>query len=264
MSSFHPSSITELADLVRTSERLPVPLLNAGEGLSFERLVGEIRHDVADGVVTCAAGTTLRELNERLGQDDRCLPHAAVWPAGADELPLAVLLLLGLPHAAEAARGTWRDWILGATMVTADGTVVKSGSRVVKSVAGYDAHKLLIGSRGTLVLPAEFHFRTAHVSMAPALPEPLHADVRSILRVQLTDQAAALAELKGEVVAHDPDTGTFWCACPVDELPSFPHAWTIDPFLPEIPAATLALHRHAKSTLDPTGKLAPNAFSNLI
>jgi len=126
LANLAPRSIEELAEIVRGTERLPVPLLETGDGLSFAELRGEIRHDVADGVVSCLAGTSLRELNETLARDDRCIPHSSVWPDSADEMPLAVLVLLGLPHAAEAERGTWRDWILGATMVTAGGTVVNA------------------------------------------------------------------------------------------------------------------------------------------
>jgi glycolate oxidase FAD binding subunit len=43
-----------------------------------------------------------------------------------------------------------RDQIIGVSFVTADGSIVKGGGRVVKNVAGYDFPKLLTGSMGTL------------------------------------------------------------------------------------------------------------------
>src|SRR5262249_52301723 len=43
-----------------------------------------------------------------------------------------------------------RDLLLGVRFVQADGTVTWGGSRVVKSVTGYDVPKLLVGSLGTL------------------------------------------------------------------------------------------------------------------
>ncbi len=46
--------------------------------------------------------------------------------------------------------GTARDLLLGLRFVQADGTITWGGSRVVKSVTGYDVPKLLVGSLGTL------------------------------------------------------------------------------------------------------------------
>ena len=48
--------------------------------------------------------------------------------------------------------GTARDLVIGITVVLADGTVAKSGGKVVKNVAGYDLGKLFCGSLGTLGL----------------------------------------------------------------------------------------------------------------
>ncbi len=39
--------------------------------------------------------------------------------------------------------GGLRDLIIGMTIVLADGTIAKSGGKVVKNVAGYDLHKLI-------------------------------------------------------------------------------------------------------------------------
>jgi glycolate oxidase FAD binding subunit len=46
--------------------------------------------------------------------------------------------------------GTLRDYVIGITVVNADGHEVKAGGRVVKNVAGYDLCKLHIGALGTL------------------------------------------------------------------------------------------------------------------
>jgi glycolate oxidase FAD binding subunit len=55
--------------------------------------------------------------------------------------------------------GTARDLLIGITVVLADGTVAKSGGKVVKNVAGYDLAKLYTGSLGTLGLIVEAIFR---------------------------------------------------------------------------------------------------------
>ena len=53
-----------------------------------------------------------------------------------------------------------RDFVLGLEFVTAGGAIAKSGGRVVKNVSGYDLHKLLIGSLGTLAVITRANFKT--------------------------------------------------------------------------------------------------------
>jgi glycolate oxidase FAD binding subunit len=55
--------------------------------------------------------------------------------------------------------GSVRDLILGVTVVLANGTIARSGGKVVKNVAGYDLPKLLTGSMGTLAVVVEATFR---------------------------------------------------------------------------------------------------------
>jgi D-lactate dehydrogenase (cytochrome) len=46
--------------------------------------------------------------------------------------------------------GEVADWVLGLEFVTADGQVLRSGSRAVKTSAGYNLKDLIVGSEGTL------------------------------------------------------------------------------------------------------------------
>ena len=41
----------------------------------------------------------------------------------------------------------------------ADGTIANTGGKVVKNVAGYDLHKLMIGAFGTLGVVTSVNFR---------------------------------------------------------------------------------------------------------
>lgn len=52
-----------------------------------------------------------------------------------------------------------RSTLLGLDGVLANGTRFRSGARVVKSVAGFDVHRLLVGSRGRLYAATLLHLK---------------------------------------------------------------------------------------------------------
>src|SRR4030095_2781597 len=65
--------------------------------------------------------------------------------------------------------GTARDLLIGVTVVTADGAVVRGGGKVVKNVAGYDLPKLFVGSYGALGIGVEAPVKLRPVPDAEAL-----------------------------------------------------------------------------------------------
>ena len=51
--------------------------------------------------------------------------------------------------------GVTRDYVLGMTVVLADGEVVRLGRRTAKGATGYDLTALMVGSEGTLGIITE-------------------------------------------------------------------------------------------------------------
>ena len=91
-------------------------------------------------------------------------PSPAAPPGGAGPSPwlgatVGGTLATGAAGPRRLRYGTPRDLLIGITVVRADGTVARSGGKVVKNVAGYDLGKLFTGSFGTLGLIVEAVFR---------------------------------------------------------------------------------------------------------
>jgi glycolate oxidase FAD binding subunit len=55
----------------------------------------------------------------------------------------------------------------------ADGTVAKSGSHAVKSVAGYDVHRFMAGTLGSLAVCLELILRLYPLATKPEALEPV-------------------------------------------------------------------------------------------
>jgi glycolate oxidase FAD binding subunit len=160
-----------------------------------------LEHNPGDLVVRAQAGLPLRRLQQILARHRQRL---------ALDPPERAATLGGIVAAAASGPrrhryGTPRDLLLGATAVLADGTVSRSGGKVVKNVAGYDVGKLLAGSYGTLAVLAELTFRLhpqpadRRVVMLPAAdPDDIGEIVQRLLRSTLTPTAVEL--LDGRVV----------------------------------------------------------------
>jgi glycolate oxidase FAD binding subunit len=105
--------------------------------------------------------------------------------------------------------GGLRDLIIGMTIVLADGTVAHTGGKVVKNVAGYDLHKLMIGAFGTLGIITSVNFRlhampqcTQSFTVSAAAAEPLGGLMLKLLQAQLSTVSI---QLRGSAAGFDLD-----------------------------------------------------------
>lgn len=120
-------------------------------------LGGIIDHVPEDLTVTVGAGIRLDALRDALAA------HGQFLPIDAPHLERGATIG-GLIGANSSGFGRFRyggvrDLLLGLRAALPDGTLARSGGRVVKNVAGYDLNKLYIGSRGTLGVVVEATFK---------------------------------------------------------------------------------------------------------
>jgi glycolate oxidase FAD binding subunit len=131
-------------------------------------------YDPGDLTVSADAGMPLNELAKALAAKKQFLPLAV--PCGATST-VGGAVASGIDSALRQQYGTARDFLIGAEFVDGTGRRCKSGGRVVKNVTGYDLHKLLIGSLGTLGVITRLNFRTfpqpelgsAHMATFPTM-----------------------------------------------------------------------------------------------
>jgi glycolate oxidase FAD binding subunit len=169
-----PASTAEAAALLRTAAGLGLTVVPRGSGgrldwgqapascdliVDTRRMDRVLEHAAGDQVVSVQAGIRLDELAKVLATAAQRLALDA--PSGSDGTSDSVggLIATGVAGPLRYRYGSPRDLLIGITVVRADGTVAKSGGKVVKNVAGYDIGKLFAGSLGTLGLITEATFR---------------------------------------------------------------------------------------------------------
>jgi glycolate oxidase FAD binding subunit len=124
--------------------------------LETRRLAGVRSHSWQDLTATVAAGTTWAWMQRELAVHGQFVALDPLWRETAT---VGGIVATNDSGALRLKYGSLRDLIIGMTIVLADGTIAKSGGKVVKNVAGYDLHKLMTGAYGTLGVVAEVTFR---------------------------------------------------------------------------------------------------------
>lgn len=173
--------------------------------LTTARLDHLVSVSPADLVATVQAGMPMRRLAGRLAQHRT---RFAVDPPGAPDRSLGGVLATGTGGGWIHRFGPVRDQVLGTTVATADGRLIRSGGNVVKNVAGFDLPKLQVGGYGAFGVITEINIRlrsvpavTRVLTTAGALDPLFHAG-----RALVTGNTdATMIEMLSPLVTGRPD-----------------------------------------------------------
>jgi D-lactate dehydrogenase (cytochrome) len=162
-------STQEVAAILRFADDAAVPVVAFGAGTSLEGHVIPLRGGISldltrlndlvalrpdDLTATVQAGVTRSQLESAAG------PHGLWFPVdpGADAT-LGGMAATNASGTTTVRYGGMRSHVLALEVVLAGGRVVRTGTRAVKTSAGYNLTNLFVGSEGTLGVITELTLR---------------------------------------------------------------------------------------------------------
>ncbi len=192
--------------------------------LDMTRLQGIAHYDPGDLTISVDAGMRLAELARILAEKNQFLPLVVPFFENAT---IGGAIASGLDSPLRHFYGTARDFLIGAEFVDGTGALAKSGGRVVKNVTGYDFHKLLTGSLGSLAVITRLNFRTYPVQ--PSRRGFLASFADEIHALAFIRELAASPLTPTLVEAISPEFAKSFLEekSPVASLRLDVHAWTV-------------------------------------
>ena len=193
-----PASAEEVGELARFAALEKLTIIACGNRTKLSIGMPPTRYDIAldmtglnqiahydpgDLTLSVDAGANFNDFAVPLYNQKQFLPLSVPFYF---ESTIGGIIASGVDCGLRHSYGTARDFLIGAEFVDGTGKLCKSGGRVVKNVTGYDLHKLLIGSLGTLAVITRLNFRVFPIAPASrGFVASFHAaeDALSLLRL---------------------------------------------------------------------------------
>jgi len=148
-----------------------------------------IEHVKDDQVISLETGMSLQSLSSYLQKSKQWFPASSIFKE--DTVLDFIDQASGGHHILNY--GGARGVVLGLELALSDGTLIKSGGKVVKNVTGYDLTKLFVGGQGIFAIPYQVNLRL----FTQPQKERLHVFACDNLRqaLILADKLERLAQL---------------------------------------------------------------------
>ncbi|MCB0333458.1 MAG: FAD-binding oxidoreductase [Bdellovibrionales bacterium] len=162
--------------------------------VSLEKMNTILSIEPTEQTVQCQAGVITQQLHDALAEHQLSFP-IRLASQGSSQIGGNVSTNAGGIHVMKY--GTTRQWVLGLTVVTGEGTILRTGKKLYKDQTGYDLRALFVGAEGTLGIITEL---TLAVTTLP------HDFTRVLCAAEsLTDLLSILRTTRSEI----PDLSAF-------------------------------------------------------
>ena len=205
-----PESTEEVASVLAYADSAGVPVVPFGAGTSIEGHVIPLRGGISldlsrmsrvlalrpdDLSVTVQPGLTRMQLEAAVG------PHGLFFPVdpGADAT-LGGMAATNASGTTTVRYGGMRTHVLALEVVLAGGRVVRTGTRAVKTSAGYNLTNLFIGSEGTLGVITELTLRLHPIPEFVAVARAAFPSVEAACRAAAAIVGAGVLVTRCELI----------------------------------------------------------------
>jgi glycolate oxidase len=162
-----PETAQHVSEIMKLANREGMPVIPRGSGTGLSGMaipakggiVLDLSHmnkilkiSIEDRLVVVQPGVVYETLEKALAKYGFFFPPD---PASGKVCTLGGNVATNAGGVKGAKYGTTRDYVLGLQVVLPDGRMMRTGSKAIKSVSGYDLTRLFVGSEGTLGVVTE-------------------------------------------------------------------------------------------------------------
>ncbi|QLK26485.1 FAD-binding protein [Natrinema zhouii] len=169
---------------------------HGGISLDLTRMDDVVDYRPDDVQIDVGPGLIGSDIDEHVAADGLFFPPL---PSSGDISTIGGMIATDASGMQTVRYGEVADWVLGLEAVLADGTVVQTGSRAIKTSSGYNLTDLIVGSEGTLAVVTEATLELAgrpeQIRGGRAIFETLDDAAEAVFDAVRTDVGVARIEL---------------------------------------------------------------------